>query len=248
MSTLFISDLHLDSEQPAGIQQFLRFIDQDALKADALYILGDLFEVWIGDDNTDLGNALIIKALTKLKLQGVPCFFMHGNRDFLIGNRFATATGCKLLKEYEVLEIEGTRVLLTHGDLLCTDDEPYMALRSTVRNPTWQQDFLSKTLQERKTIADNIRKHSQQAVSQKSPEIMDVNQKTVEDTMLEYDVRVLLHGHTHRPNVHHFDLGGTDATRIVLGDWYEEGSVVRWSTTGYQLETLTGITGQPFSS
>ena len=177
MSTLFISDLHLDSEQPAGIQQFLRFIDQDALKADALYILGDLFEVWIGDDNTDLGNALIIKALTKLKLQGVPCFFMHGNRDFLIGNRFATATGCKLLKEYEVLEIEGTRVLLTHGDLLCTDDEPYMALRSTVRNPTWQQDFLSKTLQERKTIADNIRKHSQQAVSQKSPEIMDVNQR-----------------------------------------------------------------------
>jgi UDP-2,3-diacylglucosamine hydrolase len=243
MSTLFISDLHLDSERPAGIQKFLHFIDQDASKADALYILGDLFEVWIGDDNTDLGNALIIQALTKLNLQGVPCFFMHGNRDFLIGKRFANATGCKLLKEYEVLEIEGTRVLLTHGDLLCTDDKPYMALRSAVRNPTWQQDFLSKTLQERKTIADNIRKHSKQAIAQKPPEIMDVNQKTVADTMLEYDVRVLLHGHTHRPNIHHFHLDGTDATRIVLGDWYEEGSVVRWSTAGYQLETLPGITG-----
>jgi UDP-2,3-diacylglucosamine hydrolase len=248
MSTLFISDLHLDSERPAGIQKFLHFIDQDASKADALYILGDLFEVWIGDDNTDLGNALIIQALTKLNLQGVPCFFMHGNRDFLIGKRFANATGCKLLKEYEVLEIEGTRVLLTHGDLLCTDDKPYMALRSAVRNPTWQQDFLSKTLQERKTIADDIRKHSKQAIAQKPPEIMDVNQKTVADTMLEYDVRVLLHGHTHRPNIHHFHLDGTDATRIVLGDWYEEGSVVRWSTAGYQLETLPGITGQPFLS
>ncbi len=248
MSTLFISDLHLDSERPAGIQKFLHFIDQDASKADALYILGDLFEVWIGDDNTDLGNALIIQALTKLNLQGVPCFFMHGNRDFLIGKRFANATGCKLLKEYEVLEIEGTRVLLTHGDLLCTDDKPYMALRSAVRNPTWQQDFLSKTLQERKMIADNIRKHSKQAIAQKPPEIMDVNQKTVADTMLEYDVRVLLHGHTHRPNIHHFHLDGTDATRIVLGDWYEEGSVVRWSTAGYQLETLPGITGQPFLS
>ena len=242
MSTLFISDLHLDSERPAGIQQFLQFIDQDASKADALYILGDLFEVWIGDDNTELGNATVIDALTKLKLQGVPCFFMHGNRDFLIGKQFSGVTGCKLLKEYEVLEIEGTRVLLTHGDLLCTDDEPYMALRAMVRNLDWQQDFLSKTLQERKSIANNIREHSKEAIAQKKPEIMDVNQKTVADTMLKYDVKVLLHGHTHRPNIHHFKLNGTDATRIVLGDWYEEGSVVRWSKTGYKLETLSGPT------
>ena len=242
MSILFISDLHLDSERPAAIQQFLRFIEQDASKADALYILGDLFEVWIGDYNKELGNTPVIEALTKLKLRGVPCFFMHGNRDFLIGKRFADLTGCKLLKEYEVLEIEGTRVLLTHGDLLCTDDEPYMALRSMVRDPDWQQDFLSKTLQERKAIANNIREHSKEAIAQKKPEIMDVNQKAVVDIMLKYDVRVLLHGHTHRPNIHHFELSGTDATRIVLGDWYEEGSVVRWGKTGYELETLSAPT------
>ena len=117
-----------------------------------------------------------------------------------------------------------------------------MALRAMVRNLDWQQDFLSKTLQERKSIANNIREHSKEAIAQKKPEIMDVNQKTVADTMLKYDVKVLLHGHTHRPNIHHFKLNGTDATRIVLGDWYEEGSVVRWSKTGYKLETLSGPT------
>tara|TARA_B100000029_G_scaffold474939_1_gene517807 strand:- start:182 stop:901 length:720 start_codon:yes stop_codon:yes gene_type:complete len=239
MTILFISDLHLDSERPAGIEQFLSFIAQEASQADALYILGDLFEVWIGDDSTELSNAPIIEALANLKLKGVPCYFMHGNRDFLIGKRFAAATGCKLLEEYEVVEIGGTRVLLTHGDLLCTDDKPYMELRKKLRNPSWQKDFLSKTLDERKTIAANIREYSQQAIAEKPQEIMDVNQDSVAKTMAQYGVNLLLHGHTHRPGIHHFDLDGTNATRIVLGDWYEQGSVVRWNTEGYQLENIT---------
>jgi len=238
MTTLFISDLHLDSERPAGVQQFLRFLEQDAANAGALYILGDLFEAWIGDDDTHPGNGPVIEALANLKLRGVPCFFMHGNRDFLVGKRFAAATGCQLLEEHEVVELEGARVLLTHGDLLCTDDEPYMALRATVRDPDWQRDFLAKPVEERRMIADDLRDRSQQAIAEKPPEIMDVNQETVELTMRAHGVRILLHGHTHRPGVHHFELDETEATRIVLGAWYEQGSVVRWGADGFRLETL----------
>lgn len=238
MTTLFISDLHLDSERPAGVRQFLRFLEQDAANAGALYILGDLFEAWIGDDDTHPGNGPVIEALANLKLRGVPCFFMHGNRDFLVGKRFAAATGCQLLEEHEVVELEGARVLLTHGDLLCTDDEPYMALRATVRDPDWQRDFLAKPVEERRMIADDLRDRSQQAIAEKPPEIMDVNQETVEFTMRAHGVRILLHGHTHRPGVHHFELDGTEATRIVLGAWYEQGSVVRWGADGFRLETL----------
>lgn len=238
MTTLFISDLHLDSERPAGVRQFLRFLEQDAANAGALYILGDLFEAWIGDDDTHPGNGPVVEALANLKLRGVPCFFMHGNRDFLVGKRFAAATGCQLLEEHEVVELEGARVLLTHGDLLCTDDEPYMALRATVRDPDWQRDFLAKPVEERRMIADDLRDRSQQAIAEKPPEIMDVNQKTVELTMRAHGVRILLHGHTHRPGVHHFELDGTEATRIVLGAWYEQGSVVRWGADGFRLETL----------
>ena len=238
MTTLFISDLHLDSERPAGVRQFLEFVERDAMQAEALFILGDLFEVWIGDDDTHPGHSPIIEALATLKRGGVACFFMQGNRDFLVGKRFAAATGCRLLDEHEVVEVEGTRVLLTHGDLLCTDDTPYLALRATVRDPHWQRSFLAKPLAQRRTIADELRDRSQQAIAGKPPEIMDVNQRTVEDTMREHNVRVLLHGHTHRPGIHHFDLDGAQATRIVLGAWYEEGSVLRWGTDGYRLETL----------
>ena len=238
MTTLFISDLHLDSERPAGVRQFLEFVERDALQAEALFILGDLFEVWIGDDDTHPGHSPIIEALATLKRRGVPCFFMQGNRDFLVGKRFAAATGCGLLDEHEVVELEGTRVLLTHGDLLCTDDTPYLALRATVRDPHWQRDFLAKPLAQRRTIANELRDRSQQAIAGKPPQIMDVNQRTVEATMREHDVRVLLHGHTHRPGIHHFDLDGAQATRIVLGAWYEEGSVLRWGPDGYRLETL----------
>ena len=239
MNTLFISDLHLDSERPSSIQQFIRFTEEEASTAAALYILGDLFEAWIGDDDTHPGYEPIIEALASLKLRGTPCFFMHGNRDFLVGKRFAAATGCQLLAEHKIVELGDKRVLLTHGDLLCTDDKPYMDLRATVRDPNWQRDFLAKSLEERRVIADDLRDKSQIAVAEKPPEIMDVNQQTVEATMCEHEVSILLHGHTHRPGIHHFDLNGIEATRIVLGAWYEQGSVVRWDANGFQLATLS---------
>jgi UDP-2,3-diacylglucosamine hydrolase len=238
MTTLFISDLHLDVDRPASIARFLEFMQREARHCSALYILGDLFEAWIGDDDTNPGYAPIIAVLADLKLSGVPCFFMHGNRDFLIGKRFATATGCTLLAENEVVEIEGDRVLLTHGDLLCTDDKPYMALRAVVRDPAWQREFLAKPPAERRRIADDLRSKSQTAIAAKSEEIMDVNQSAVEAAMRRHDVSILLHGHTHRPAVHTFSIDGRDATRIVLGAWYDQGSVVRWDENGFDLATL----------
>jgi UDP-2,3-diacylglucosamine hydrolase len=238
MTTLFISDLHLDVDRPASIARFLEFMQREARHSSALYILGDLFEAWIGDDDTNPGYAPIIAALADLKLGGVPCFFMHGNRDFLIGKRFATATGCRLLAENAVVEIERDRVLLTHGDLLCTDDKPYMALRAVVRDPAWQREFLAKPPAERRRIADDLRSKSQTAIAAKSEEIMDVNQSAVEAAMRRHDVSILLHGHTHRPAVHTFSIDGQDATRIVLGAWYDQGSVVRWDENGFDLATL----------
>ena len=238
MATLFISDLHLDAERPRSTEQFLQFLEHEARNANALYILGDLFEAWIGDDDTDPANAPIISALADLKRRRVPCFFMHGNRDFLIGKRFAAATGCELLPENKVVEVAGTRVLLTHGDLLCTDDEPYQALRVQVRDPGWQKAFLSKPLEERRSIANDLRAKSQAAIAEKAEEIMDVNSATVATTMRAYDVTTLLHGHTHRPGIHHFDLDGSAATRIVLGAWYEQGSVLRWDDAGFELAAL----------
>jgi len=238
MTTLFISDLHLDADRPDGIARFLRFMESEAHGASALYILGDLFEAWIGDDDTNPGHAPIIAALADLKRQDVPCYFMHGNRDFLIGRRFATATGCELLAEYEVLELEGERVLLTHGDLLCTDDVPYMELRAIVRDPGWQSEFLAKPADERRRIANDLRTKSQEATSTKAEAIMDVNQDTVEAAMREHGVSIILHGHTHRPGVHRFTLDDAEASRIVLGSWYDEGSVVRWDKRGFELASL----------
>ena len=239
MNTVFISDLHLDAEQPAGIARFLRFLERETATTETLYILGDLFEAWIGDDTTDPAFEPVIGALAELKRRGIPCFFMHGNRDFLIGAQFAAATGCRLLGDYETIEVAGQRVLLTHGDLLCTDDEPYMALRAVVREPAWQRDFLGKSIAERRAFADKLRDRSRAAIAEKPPEIMDVNQHTVEAAMRTHGVNLLLHGHTHRPGIHRFVLDGSKATRIVLGAWYEQGSAVRWNTEGFRLETLS---------
>ena len=238
MAVLFISDLHLHSERPDGIEQFLHFMRNDARAASALYILGDLFEAWIGDDDTDPGHAPIIAALAELRRQNVPCYFMHGNRDFLVGKRFAAATGCELLEEWHVVEIAGRQAVLTHGDLLCTDDTAYQELRGMVRDPVWQREFLAKPLDERRAIVAGLRERSKTETAAKPAEIMDVNQTAVEAALQRHDVSILLHGHTHRPGVHEFVVEGRPATRIVLGDWYDDGSVLRWGETGYSLETL----------
>jgi UDP-2,3-diacylglucosamine hydrolase len=238
MTALFISDLHLDPDRPDATQRFIDFTRNAARNAKRLYILGDLFEAWIGDDDDDPGIRPIVTALADLTASGVACHFMHGNRDFLIGERFAARTGCRLLPEYASIDVFGERLLLTHGDLLCTDDTRYMTLRATVRDPAWQQDFLSKPLSERRNIARELRTLSKNEIANKSEQIMDVNADAVVRVMRELGVHVLLHGHTHRPGIHRFLLGGRDATRIVLGAWYEGGSVVRWDETGFALETL----------
>ena len=238
MTTLFISDLHLDAGEPETIRRFVTFIESEARAARALYILGDLFEAWVGDDEDDPRLAPIQAALADLTRAGVPCSLMHGNRDFLIGPRFCAATGCRLLGDYEQVDLYGSTVLLTHGDLLCTDDTRYMSLRGTLRNPAWQSDFLAKSLAERRKIAADLRQLSATEIAAKSYDIMDVNQTTVENVMREHDVSLLLHGHTHRPAIHRFTLDGKPAARIVLGAWHESPTIARWDDNGYRLDTL----------
>jgi UDP-2,3-diacylglucosamine hydrolase len=238
VTTLFISDLHLDAGEPETIRRFVSFVDKEARAASALYILGDLFEAWVGDDEDDSRLAPVQTALAGLTRAGVACSLMHGNRDFLIGPKFCAATGCRLLGDYERVDLYGSTVLLTHGDLLCTDDKRYMSLRGTLRNPAWQRDFLAKPLAERRKIAAELRQLSAAEVAAKSYDIMDVNQTTVEAVMREHGVSLLLHGHTHRPAIHQFTVDGRPAVRIVLGAWYEQASIVRWDDHGYRLETL----------
>jgi UDP-2,3-diacylglucosamine hydrolase len=235
--TLLISDLHLDPAHPETIQRFTDFIDHEALRARELYILGDLFEAWIGDDDDDPRLVPILDALRRLRDAGVPCAVMHGNRDFLLGASFCAATGCRLLGDFEKTDIHGQSVLLTHGDLLCTDDTRYMTLRTTLRNADWQSGFLSKPLDERRSIARDLRKMSASEIAAKPEDIMDVNQATVEQTMRDYGVTLLLHGHTHRPAVHWFDLDEAPAVRIVLGAWHDTASFVRWDADGFRLLT-----------
>jgi len=238
MTVLFISDLHLDAGDAKSIRRFTDFIDRDALGAERLYILGDLFEAWIGDDDDDPRLVPIVGALARLTRSGVPCAVMHGNRDFLLGARFCANTGCTLLSDYERVEIFGQRVLLTHGDLLCTDDTRYLTLRGQLRDSKWQRDFLAKPLAERRKIAADLRQMSATEIAAKADDIMDVNQTTVERTMRDHGVSLLLHGHTHRPAVHSFALDGRPAQRIVLGAWHETATLVRWTAAGFRLDTL----------
>jgi UDP-2,3-diacylglucosamine hydrolase len=235
VTVLFISDLHLDAGHPETIRRFTKFLADEAHSASDLYILGDLFEAWIGDDDDDPKLAPILDGLRTLTESGVRCAVMHGNRDFLIGERFCRATGCRLLGDYERIELYGEPLLLTHGDLLCTDDVRYQTLRAQLRDPAWQRDFLGKSLAERRKIAGDLRRMSATEIAGKAEDIMDVNPSTVERTMREFDVRRLLHGHTHRPGIHDFSLDGRPAQRIVLGAWYEESSFARWDERGVRL-------------
>ncbi len=234
---LFISDLHLEPGRPGSIEQFTAFCKHEAPAAERLDVLGDLFEAWIGDDDDDPGLEPILGTLKALADSGVECFFMHGNRDFLAGSGFAAATGCRLLGEFETIEAHGHELLLTHGDLLCTDDARYMEMRATVRDPAWQRDFLSKPLAERRAIAEQLRNVSKTETAEKAEDIMDVNAAAVEKTMREHGVTDLLHGHTHRPAVHHFTLDGQPARRTVLGDWYGQPTIARLTASGLDLET-----------
>ncbi|MEE4380142.1 MAG: UDP-2,3-diacylglucosamine diphosphatase [Candidatus Competibacteraceae bacterium] len=238
MATLFISDLHLDTRRPAIVSLFLDFLQRQALEVEALYILGDLFEVWIGDDDdAELGNT-VAQALQNLTQQGVPVYLMHGNRDFLIGQRFAATSGVQLLPETLVIDLYGTPTLLMHGDTLCTDDIKYQTFRAQVRSSRWQAQMLSRPLEERRLFGQQLRQESQQAVADKSPEITDVNPHAVIAIMRALEVYQLIHGHTHRPAVHSLVIDQKPACRMVLGDWYGQGSVLVCDAKGCTLQSL----------
>jgi UDP-2,3-diacylglucosamine hydrolase len=238
VSVLFVSDLHLDADRPAAIDTFVDFIEREGVKSERFFILGDLFEVWVGDDDDDPAMARVIDAIAQLRHYEVPCYVMHGNRDFLLGDAFAQRTGAKILTDYVTVDIYGQALLLTHGDLLCTDDTAYMKLRATVRDPQWQSNFLARPIEERRQIAASLRERSKTETAMKSGEIMDVNQSAVEETLRSHGVNLLVHGHTHRPGVHRFDIDGKPATRIVLGDWYTQGTILQWDRHGFKLRTL----------
>jgi UDP-2,3-diacylglucosamine hydrolase len=238
MATLFISDLHLDGVRPRITELFLDFLKTEPRNADALYILGDFFEVWIGDDDPDPHHARVISAVRELTDIGVPVYFMHGNRDFLIGAEFAARTGVKLLPDPTIVGLSGIPTLLMHGDTLCTDDVEYQAFRKMVRDPARQKAFLAMPLEERRAFVAQARIESGLSTAQKSETIMDVNQQAVERAMAEHDVTRLIHGHTHRPATHGFQSDGEHRTRIVLGDWYHQGSILRVTRADAVLSAL----------
>ena len=242
MSTLFVSDLHLDPARPDITRLFVDFVAREARGADALYILGDLFESWVGDDDPSEAGALVAASLRALADTGVPVWFMHGNRDFLLGAGYAARAGIQLLADPAVIELYGRRVLLTHGDLLCTDDVEYQAIRVQTRNPAWQAQMLAQPLQARLAFAAQARAASQARQGEMKSAgtmetITDVAPATADAFFDEHGVDTMIHGHTHRPAIHDLPDG---RRRIVLGDWYAQGSVLRAYPDGrFELSNLT---------
>lgn len=246
MTTLFIADLHLDPERPQITRLFGDFLDDEARGADALYILGDLFESWVGDDDPSEAGAFVAGKLSALADAGVPVYFMHGNRDFMLGRDYAARAGMRILPDPSVVELYGHPVLLMHGDLLCTDDVEYQKIRAQVRSPGWQAQMLSQPLEARLAFAHQARAASQARQGAMKDAgtmetITDASPATVEETLRRFGIDTLIHGHTHRPAIHDLHAGGRDCRRIVLGDWYEQGSVLRAHPDGrFDLSTLQG--------
>ncbi|MGH8232066.1 MAG: UDP-2,3-diacylglucosamine diphosphatase [Steroidobacteraceae bacterium] len=238
MATLFVSDLHLDVAEPAAGEQFIEFLGARASTADALYILGDLFETWVGDDDDEPYRQRVCAALAALTGSGVGCFVMHGNRDFLLQQGFMQRTGAQLIGDPIIVDLYGEQVLLTHGDALCTADRSYQLLRGVVRDRHWQRRFLRLPLSLRRTLADQARHGSQRHTGSTAAPIMDASDSAVIAAMRGCGVRTLVHGHTHRPGVHEFELDGSAARRIVLGAWHDQGSVLSWDRDGFRLEQL----------
>ena len=238
MATLFISDLHIDASRPLIVGQFLRFLQSEAKSAEALYILGDLFESWIGDDAPDPAQSAAIAGLRTLTLGGVPCFVMHGNRDFLLSRQFCEMSGAQLLPDPLIVTLYGEAVLVMHGDALCTDDRAYQRLRATVRDADWQRQFLALSVDARRALAGAARAGSKAHTAAMEHAITDVNADSVAPALRAAGTYTLLHGHPHRPAIHALEVDGRPRTRIVLGDWYDQGSVLRWDQDGPELQSL----------
>jgi UDP-2,3-diacylglucosamine hydrolase len=221
---LFISDLHLSADRPEANERFIGFIEGKARGAEALYVLGDLFESWIGDDDiVERFNAVVAGFFAALARGGTPLYVMHGNRDFLIGERFCRDTGAKLLQDPTVVSIGGVPTLLMHGDTLCTDDVDYQTWRAQARNPAFQRMFLSKPLAERRVMTAMLREKSKEVIAGKPAEIMDVNEGAVREAFRRHGVACMIHGHTHRPGRHELEVDGRRCERWVLPDWYGRG-------------------------
>ncbi len=235
MKPRFISDLHLSDKHPELTQAFFVFLNESKEACTHLYILGDLFEAWIGDDDDTPLYQEIKKALLTFTTNGPETFFIHGNRDFLIGKSFAEDTGITILPDPYSLDINGQNVVLSHGDFLCTDDTDYIAFRDQVRTEAWQSNFLQKDLTERKEIAASMRDASQEATAEKSKTITDVNTAAVENFIAEHNPNLFIHGHTHRPDIHEIN----SSKRIVLGDWGADGWFLSIDDQEFSLEKFS---------
>jgi UDP-2,3-diacylglucosamine hydrolase len=248
MTTLFVSDLHLDAARPHIVTLFLDFLRDEATHADALYVLGDLFEYWVGDDDPQAVAIDVAHGLLALARSGVPVSFLRGNRDFLLAADFAARCGMRILPDPCVIDLYGRPTLLLHGDLMCTEDTVYQAFRRQSRDPAWQESMLAQPLDVRIALAQRARAASiahQQSVRPQGgdpdairEDITDASQSTIEATIARYGVTTMIHGHTHRPAMHKFTVGEHSRTRIVLGDWYEQGSVLRVDADGASLSSL----------
>jgi UDP-2,3-diacylglucosamine hydrolase len=237
--TLFISDLHLSEDQPHITQLFLNFTRNTAPKAEALYILGDLFEYWAGDDDRNTPfHQQIISAIRKVSQQGTPVFIMHGNRDFLMSEQLAQDCDATILPDPTVIDLYGTPTLLTHGDALCTDDVQYQAFRKQVRDPAWCAHFVSQSLAQRKAQIEQLRKMSEDQKQTKTIEIMDVNLIAVADLFRKHYYPLMIHGHTHRQKHHLHEVDDKSCERWVLGDWHETGNALKCDGTGCSFQTI----------
>ena len=237
---LFISDLHLSAERPEANEQFFRFLGDEAERAQALYVLGDLFEYWAGDDElkdsrADPLAADVAAGFLSLSKQGIQVWIMHGNRDFLVGKGFLAASGAQLLDDPSVIKFAGKRFALLHGDTLCTDDHDYQAWRLTARSAAWQREFLAKSLPERHAAIGALREKSKQVIAAKPAEIMDVNQEAVREMFRHLKLQHMIHGHTHRPARHEHQVDGTRCERWVLPDWYGRGGYLALDDVGPRL-------------
>ena len=235
--TLFVSDVHLDSSRAAIVELFNAFLTRRAAQADALYILGDLFEYWIGDDAPYPEYSATLDALRLVANNNIPVYFLHGNRDFLIAKQFTKNTGAQLITEEHVVNIYGQRILLMHGDTLCTDDIAYQNFRKKTHNKFLQWITLRLPVKVRQSLASRLRATSKQAIEQKPAEIMDVNQDAVDAAIQRNNVTTIIHGHTHRPGIHRNDR----YTRIVLGDWYTQGNVLCVTENDMRLEDFNSV-------
>jgi UDP-2,3-diacylglucosamine hydrolase len=235
VSIWFASDLHLDPATPEIAARFLRFLEGPVRAASSLYLLGDIFEAWLGDDDPEPAHREVIAALAAVSARGTLLYLMHGNRDFLLGERFCAETGATLLDDPVIATIGGERVLLSHGDGLCVDDGSYQRLRALVRDPQVRGGLAALPLASRRRLAAEARAGSRAHLAAAGEYITDVNQGAVETLMRSAGVRTLIHGHTHRPATHHFAVAGAGCTRIVLGAWHAGASVLQWDGASYRL-------------